>query len=171
VNEAYTLDLTRNESKFLLDAISIMTPLMEREEAEVLVLKIGAAFLDTEQGARDGRVALSVRELWVLKEVTKSAVMVGQEPVGLQILQRVIEGLLTLSSQSDVRAAVAPFGEGNAAETDKNDVKRWMEDFRWEVKGRDHGENPIRKRSKRSRQDRPGDNSGNGTRSGAPVQP
>ena len=169
MDQAYQVEVTRNEARFLLDAVSLTNPLAEREETERLVLKIAAAFLECE-GASKGTapVAFSASELWVLKEVTKSAVTIGQEPVGMQLLRRISQGLLSLSAPPEVHAALAGFGDAGKEEADAEDVKRRMSGFKWNAeKGDDHEEHE--KRTKRPRKSRPHHEAGDNAGAGAAV--
>ena len=47
-----------------------------------LLLKIGGAVLETDQHDVPAVVYLSLAELWMIREVTKSSVVVGSERVG-----------------------------------------------------------------------------------------
>lgn len=128
-DESYMVILTKKEARYLLDAVPLINSLMEREEAETLLLKLGAAFLGTDAG-EETAIAFTQRDLWVLKEVTKTAVTVGDEPVGMNLMRRIMGGLIHLSAQTEVHTAVTRLGDGGA-DRDYGDVKTRVAGIDW----------------------------------------
>lgn len=114
--EAFAIQLTRKEALFLSDQISAFAPPPEMEvegwpPLRELVLKVGAVLQDQQDERTPCLVHFTTAELWLLREFAKSTVMVGGEKVGLELLMKIYRGLLTLSADGEVHAAVTQCGE------------------------------------------------------------
>ena len=117
MDTTYAIQLTQLESLYLSDALSMFTQgppdALPGQAAPYpnLLLKIGGAVLETQQRSAPVSLSLSPCELWVIREVAKSSVVVGNERVGLSLLTKVYEGIRALAAQSDVQSVVNAFGE------------------------------------------------------------
>lgn len=67
-----------------------------------LLLKIGGAILESESQKGLITVHLTLNELWMIREVAKSSVVVGSERVGLNLLLKIYGGLRVLSASAEI---------------------------------------------------------------------
>ena len=95
-----------------------------------LLLKIGGAVLETDQQKHPVTIQVGLPELWVLRELTKSSVVMGSERVGLNLLLKVYAGIQVLSAESDIHSAVSLFGEVLDVEPGKNEYATQLERIR-----------------------------------------
>lgn len=113
----YPILLTLLESIYLSDALSMFmqgppdAPAGQASPYPVLLLKIGGAVLETDQKKAPVTVHLNLSELWMIREVAKSSVVIGSERVGLSLLLKVYEGIRALAAESDIESVVNAFGE------------------------------------------------------------
>ena len=130
------MELSHLESLFLSDSLSIFTqgppdaPDNQLSPFPNLLLKIGGAVLETEQLKSSAQVSMVLAELWVIREVTKSSVVVGSERVGLNLLLKVYEGIRTLSAEPEVQSVVSALGEVLADEPGKKEFAERLERIR-----------------------------------------
>ena len=126
---SYLIKLTLLESLYLSDSLSMFTqgpPEVLSESASPLpelLLKIGAAVLETDRTKEPVEVALSLHELWIVREVAKSSVVVGSERVGLNLVIKVYEGLRQFAAAPDVDSVVGAFGEVSRNEPDRREYE------------------------------------------------
>lgn len=117
MTHTYPVRLTQLESLFLSDSISMfMQGPPDSFPAQVspypnLLLKIGGAVLETDQQDSAVDVCLSLAELWMIREVAKSTVVVGSEHVGLSLLLKIYEAIRSLTAKPDMDSVVSMFGE------------------------------------------------------------
>ena len=117
MSDTHPIELSHLESLFLSDSLSIFTqgppdaPLNQLSPYPTLLLKIGGAVLETEQTKAASQVSMTIAELWMIREITKSSVVVGSERVGLNLLLKVYEGIRALSAEPDMQSVVSAFGE------------------------------------------------------------
>ena len=129
VKTSYSLQLTLLESLYLSDSLSMFTqgpPEVPSDSASPLpdlLLKIGAAVLEIDRTKEPVDVALSLHELWIVREVAKSSVVVGSERVGLNLVIKVYEGLRHLAAAADVDSVVGVLGEVSLDEPDRRDYE------------------------------------------------
>ena len=129
VKTSYSIKLTLLESLYLSDSLSMFTqgpPEVLSDSASPLpdlLLKIGAAVLETDRTKDPVEVALALHELWIVREVAKSSVVVGSERVGLNLVIKVYEGLRHLAAAADVDSVVGEFGEVDRNEPDRRDYE------------------------------------------------
>ncbi|MCI0438693.1 MAG: hypothetical protein L0177_06125 [Chloroflexi bacterium] len=122
----YSLQLTQLESLYLSDALSMFTQPPPDEAGQGtpypnLLLKIGGAILEGDRTKAPSTVNLSLPELWIVREVAKSSVVVGNERVGLSLLLKTYEGLRALVAESDMQSVVDDLGEVEDDEPGKAD--------------------------------------------------
>ncbi len=126
---SYFLQLTPLESLYLSDSLSMFTqgpPDALSESASLLpdlLLKVGAAVLETDRTKEPVDVALALHELWIVREVAKSSVVVGSERVGLNLVIKVYEGLRHLAAAPDVDSVVGALGEVSRNEPDRREYE------------------------------------------------
>lgn len=126
---SYSIQLTLLESLYLSDSLSMFTqgpPDVLSESASPfpdLLLKVGAAVLETDRTKEPVDVALSLNELWIVREVAKSSVVVGSERVGLNLVIKVYEGLRHLAAAADVDSVVGALGEVSRNEPDRREYE------------------------------------------------
>jgi len=129
VKTSYYLQLTLLESLYLSDSLSMFTqgpPDVVSDSASPLpdlLLKVGAAVLETDRTKEPVDVALDLHELWIVREVAKSSVVVGSERVGLNLVIKVYEGLRHLAAAADVDSVVDALGEVSRNEPDRPDYE------------------------------------------------
>ena len=110
-----TMEMTFREAVYLSDILSCHAegPKGQGSPYPELVLKVGSVVLQTDpeqapvREKAPVRVAVSWPELWLLREVAKSSVTVGQERVGFNIMRKVYQALQELSAAMDVGPALA----------------------------------------------------------------
>ena len=130
------LELTQMESLYLSDSLSMFMqgpPDSLPGQASPypnLLLKIGGAVLETDQQKHPVSIQVGLPELWVLRELTKSSVVMGSERVGLNLLLKVYAGIQVLSAESDIHSAVSLFGEVIDVEPGKNEYATQLERIR-----------------------------------------
>lgn len=121
--ETYPIEITKLESVYLSDAISVFAPgppgTGDHEAYPMLLMKILSAFLEADTDGQPVVIHVSQAELWMIREVAKSSVMIGAEKVGLNLLTKVAKGLLAVTADADVHDAVARFGETRLQEPGK----------------------------------------------------
>jgi hypothetical protein len=129
----HPITLTQLESIYLSDALSMFmqgppdAPPGQGAPYPVLLLKIGGAVLETEQKKAPVTVQLSLYELWTVREVAKSSVVIGSERVGLSLLLKIYEGIRALSAASDMESLVNALGEVADDEPGKNEYAAQLE--------------------------------------------
>lgn len=129
VKTSYFIQLTLLESLYLSDSLSMFTqgpPEVLSESASPLpelLLKIGAAVLETDRMKEPVDVALALQELWIVREVAKSSVVVGSERVGLNLIIKVYEGLRQFAAAADVDSVVEAFGEVSRNEPERREYE------------------------------------------------
>lgn len=117
MDNIHAIELTPLEGLFLSDALSMFTQgppdAMPGQASPYpdLLLKVGGAVLETQKRKAPVTISLTISELWMIREVAKSSVVVGNERVGLALLTKVYEGIRALTSESDVQSVVNAFGE------------------------------------------------------------
>jgi hypothetical protein len=117
MSNTYAVQLTQLESLYLSDSMSMFTQGPpdalpgQVSPYPALILKIGGAVLETYQHQRPVTVHLDIGELWMVREVTKSSVVIGSERVGLNLLLKVYKGIRALSAESDMQSVVNFYGE------------------------------------------------------------
>ena len=117
MSAAYPVELNQLESLYLSDAITMFTQgppdssLGQAPPYPNLLLKIGGAVLETHQLTAPVIVRFSLSELWVLREVTKSSIVVGDEHVGLYLLLKIYKGIRALVAETDIQSVVNSLGE------------------------------------------------------------
>ena len=120
----YSIQLTLLESLYLSDSLSMFTQgppdVLTDSSSSVsdLLLKVGAAVLETDRTKEPVDVALALNELWIVREVAKSSVVVGSERVGLNLIIKVYEGLRHFAAAADVDSVVGALGEVSRNEPD-----------------------------------------------------
>ena len=130
------LEITQMESLYLSDSLSMFMqgpPDSIPGQASpypTLLLKIGGAVLETDQQKHPVSIQVGLPELWVLRELTKSSVVMGSERVGLNLLIKVYAGIQVLAAESDVHSAVSVFGEVIDVEPGKNEYATQLERIR-----------------------------------------
>ena len=95
----YKLELTPNECLYISDALCSHTvgPAGESWSAYPgFLLKLSGAILESRGGAQT-YITVDMTDLFVLRDICKSGVMFGSERVGLNLLYKVSEGLLSES--------------------------------------------------------------------------
>lgn len=121
----YPVEITQLEGLFLSDALSMFSqgpPDAMSEQASPypdLLLKIGSAVLELDRNKTPVTVCFDLNELWMMREVSKSSVVVGGERVGINLLVKVYSAIRSLSAGSDVDSAVDNFGEVSVEEPGK----------------------------------------------------
>ena len=126
MENTYAIELTQLESLYLSDALSMFTQgppdALPNQVSPYpdLLLKIGSAVLETEQRKAPVVVELTIEELWIIREVAKSSVVVGNERVGLSLLLKIYGGIRTLAADSDVQLMVTAFGESMVDEPERS---------------------------------------------------
>ena len=129
VKTSYSIQLTLLESLYLSDSLSMFTQgppdVLSESDSPLpdLLLKIGAAVLETDRTKEPVEVALALNELWIVREVAKSSVVVGSERVGLNLIIKVYEGLRHLAAAADVDSVVGALGEVSRNEPDRRDYE------------------------------------------------
>ncbi len=134
--DTFAMELTQLESLYLSDSISMFmqsTPDALPGQAlpfPNLLLKIGGAVLETAE-QRDTAVAhVSLSDLWIIREVTKSSVVVGSERVGMNLLSKAYAGILALCAESDMQSVVSTYGEVIDNEPGKSAYSAILEQIR-----------------------------------------
>lgn len=112
----YPIELTQLEGFYLSDALSMFAQGPPDEAVHGapypnLLLKIGGAILETDKSKAPATVHLTLAELWVMREVAKSSVVIGNERVGLSLMLKAYEGLRALVAESDMQGLVGDMGE------------------------------------------------------------
>lgn len=109
------IELTRNEVLYLDDKLTLILASIEDMDefpitlrgvastAELaagseLLLKLGRAIIDDKQQTEINFVA---DELWLLRELAQSSVVVGKEPVGLNLKKKIYRVLLEQDAELD----------------------------------------------------------------------
>lgn len=137
------IELTRNEAMYLSDALSFASR-GPREQTEgaypTLLLKIGAAFLESAPEKPPVTVHFTPDELWMLREVSKSGVALGTEKVGLNLLTKVYAALLSVDAAAQVESAVSMLGETETDEPNKASYREQLERLRKQQRGWDPAE-------------------------------
>ena len=129
VKTSYSIRLTLLEGLYLSDSLSMFTqgppdvPFESASPLQDLLLKIGAVVLETDRTKEPVDVALALHELWIVREVAKSSVVVGSERVGLNLVIKVYEGLRHLAAAADVDSVVGALGEVTRNEPDRREYE------------------------------------------------
>lgn len=132
----FGIQLTQLESLYLSDSISMFmqgTPDAlpgQTMPYPNLLLKIGGAVLETEQQKAEAMIHVSLADLWVIREVTKSSAVIGSERVGLNLLLKVYTGIRELSAETDMQFVVSAFGEVMEDEPGKSEYSVQLERIR-----------------------------------------
>jgi len=131
--DTFAIELTQLESLYLSDSISMFmqgTPDALPGQAMPfpnLLLKIGGAVLETAELGNTAVAHLSLSDLWIIREVTKSSVVVGSERVGMNLLSKAYTGILALCAESDVQSVVSTYGEVIDNEPGKSEYSAILE--------------------------------------------
>lgn len=97
------MQLTRNETLYLYDAISIHDPIVGRDgDYPDLLLKLGDALIST-KGGTETKVEFTLRELWAIREHAKSSVTLGGEQVGINLIYKLAPLISKLMRGYDLR--------------------------------------------------------------------
>lgn len=133
----YPISLTALESQYLSDSISMFASgppddMLSGKASPYpdLLLKIGGAVVEIEeQGDKKSPVPVdfSQAELWIIREVAKSGVVVGNERVGLNLLVKAYEGIRALAAEPDIQALVERMGEVTESEPGKDSYVSQLE--------------------------------------------
>jgi len=127
--------ITRLEAIYLSDALSMHSQADPRTGAEAnpyahfpgLLLKIGGAVLETAVPmVNEAEAVLDERELWVVREVCKSSVQVGTEKVGMSLLLKVYQDLLSMAAM-DTTGQIPETTDAN--EPPKSEVLQQLTEF------------------------------------------
>ncbi len=112
--ETYTIKIGSLEALYLSDAISMFQhgPPMAGVDFSAfpdLLVKVGACVLYTEEhkGIETG-LGLTVEELWMVREVAKSSVVVGSERVGLKLLVKAYGELMKVFPEHLISDSAGP---------------------------------------------------------------
>ncbi|MBI2123631.1 MAG: hypothetical protein HYU04_00030 [Candidatus Wildermuthbacteria bacterium] len=105
--------MTKLECTFLSDALSMFGQgppgQTDRGPYPDLLLKLCSALLEIikMKDPAQGCVVVQMTEadLWLIREVSKTSIMVGSKPVGLELLIKVAKGLLELNANQEVQEA------------------------------------------------------------------
>lgn len=136
MQSTFAIQLTQLESLYLSDSISMFmqgTPDSlpgQTMPYPNLLLKIGGAVLETEQLRDTATVHVSLADLWIIREVTKSSAVIGSERVGLNLLMKAYTGILALSAETDMQSVVSAFGEVIDDEPGKSEYSAQLERIR-----------------------------------------
>ncbi len=132
------LELTRAECLYLSDVLSFQAsgPRQEGDGAGLL-LKIGAAFLETAPEKPPVSIQVSGDELWMIREVAKSGVALGTEKVGLNLMAKVYQGLLSLYAQPELKSVIELLGESTTEEPERAKYQQRLEQFQRQERSRD----------------------------------
>ena len=114
--EAHPLKLTLNEAVYLDDILAPMPYWSDELTGALGGLQdaINAAFLAAHQTGHETEIAVTLAELWILQDYTKSHVRVGGEMVGMNLKVKVAEGLAAfrvadeIDYASDLAAGIKP---------------------------------------------------------------
>ena len=171
----YSIQLTQLEGLYLSDALSMFTQgppdeLGQGSPYPDLLLKIGSAVLETAQYKAPVTVHLSLVELWMVREVAKSSVVVGNERVGLSLLLKAYEGLRALVAQADMQGLVDDFGEVTGFEPGKADYATQMAQLK-DNPGLVRGDGGEEDRYENSVDDKPSDTDKDGANHDAQAEP
>ncbi len=132
----YPIKLTQLESLYLSDALSMFSqgppdalPGQSSPYPTLLLKVCGAvlAVLEGEQQNASATVYLSLPELWMVREVTKSSVVIGSERVGLSLLMKVYAGIRALAAETDMQSLVSDLGEVADDEPGKSEYAAQLE--------------------------------------------
>ena len=132
----FGIKLTQLESLYLSDSISMFmqgTPDSlpgQTMPYPNLLLKIGGAVLETAQQSDTATVHVSLADLWIFREVTKSSAVIGSERVGINLLLKAYTGILALSAETDMESVVSAFGEVIDNEPGKSEYSVQLERIR-----------------------------------------
>ncbi len=124
----HEITLTPNEAIYISDGLTSQS---ERGDNRDLLLKIGGALLELwpDGKAKPGMsvpVALFSSEMWMIRDIAKSAVNIGGEPVGLSLALKCYAGLIAIGGQSVVAETGLPivaevtYDNDTANDTDSN---------------------------------------------------
>jgi hypothetical protein len=115
-----------------------------------LLMKIGGAVLEAEPQGHPATVLLDIFELWMIREVAKSTVVVGSERVGLNLLVKTFEGIRALTARPDMESLVSVYGEVAEDEPGKSDYAAQLERIRdgGEISSGGMQDEPIRRSSR-----------------------
>ena len=139
MSDTYLIELSHLETLFLSDSLSMFTQgppgslgasIDQLSPYPTLLLKIGGAILETEQTKAATKVSMTIAELWMIREVAKSSVVVGSERVGLNLLIKVYEALRTLSAEPNMQSVVNDIGEVLENEPGKRNYAAQLERIR-----------------------------------------
>ncbi|HZX50297.1 MAG TPA: hypothetical protein VFE94_04125 [Candidatus Paceibacterota bacterium] len=115
--DTFPMELTPGEILYLSDHLSMFgqgppdaLPGQNSPYPQLLT-KICSALLETVSTEKPTTVRMELSELWIIREVAKSNVMVGHEQVGLQLVGKVCAGILGLTANEYVEEAVKQWGE------------------------------------------------------------
>ena len=132
----FGIDLTQLESLYLSDSISMyMQGTPDSLPGQTmpypnLLLKIGGAVLETGQQRDTATIHVSLADLWIIREVTKSSAVIGSERVGMNLLFKAYTGILALSAETDMQSVVSVFGEVIDDEPGKSEYSVQLERIR-----------------------------------------
>ena len=95
------LSFTKEELLYLDDHIFLDIPNSSRE----FMTKIGTAYLSLEaetnpNSEKEISISLSLDELWIIRDLSQSTIMVGSKPVGKNLKSKVYQKLREINSQA-----------------------------------------------------------------------
>ena len=132
----YPIELTNMESLYLSDSLSMYlqgppesTPGQDSPFPNLL-LKIGGCVLETDQQNSLVTTYVSLSELWMLREITKSSVVVGNERVGVNLLIKIYSGIRALNAGPNMESIVGILGEVEDMEPGKSNYAAQLERIR-----------------------------------------
>lgn len=136
MTSAHAIELTNMESLYLSDSVSMYLQGPPENSPghdspfPNLLLKIGGAVLETEQQATSVTIYVSLSELWMMREITKSSVVVGNERVGINLLLKIYAGIRALNAGPDMDSIVGILGEVEEMEPGKSEYAAQLERIR-----------------------------------------
>lgn len=136
MQNTFAIELTQLESLYLSDSISMfMQGAPDALPGQTmpfpnLLLKIGGAVLETEQQKGTAVAHVSLPDLWIIREITKSSAVIGSERVGINLLFKAYTGILALSAETDMQSLVSAYGEVMDDEPGKSEYTDQLERIR-----------------------------------------
>jgi hypothetical protein len=124
------------ESLFLSDSMSMFMQgppdAMQGHDSPYpnLLIKIGGAVLETDQQGATSTICVNILELWMMREVTKSSIVIGNERVGVNLLVKIYAGIRALMAAPDMESLVGELGEVDVEEPGKIDYAAELEAIR-----------------------------------------
>ena len=136
MTSSHPIELTCMESLYLSDSVSMYlqgppetTPGHDTPFPNLL-LKIGGAVLETDQQSTPVTIFVNLSELWMMREITKSSVVVGNERVGVNLLLKIYAGIRAMNAGPDMDSIVGILGEVEEMEPGKSSYAAQLERIR-----------------------------------------